>query len=79
MIQELGGIASEMLPFLSHKRLILNAMFSNINQITWIFGFLDYTGITHENIVQEANKFWNATASLQGAQVKPVFCFFSFL
>uniref|UniRef100_A0AAX7UXJ4 C3H1-type domain-containing protein n=1 Tax=Astatotilapia calliptera TaxID=8154 RepID=A0AAX7UXJ4_ASTCA len=30
-------------------------------------------GITHENIVQEANKFWNATASLQGAQVKPVF------
>uniref|UniRef100_A0A669DF91 Zinc finger CCCH-type containing 7A n=1 Tax=Oreochromis niloticus TaxID=8128 RepID=A0A669DF91_ORENI len=28
-------------------------------------------GITHENIVQEANKFWNATASLQGAQVKP--------
>ncbi|XP_006798240.1 zinc finger CCCH domain-containing protein 7A isoform X2 [Neolamprologus brichardi] len=26
-------------------------------------------GITHENIVQEANKFWNATASLQGAQL----------
>lgn len=51
-------------------------MFSDINQITCIFGFLDYTGITHENIVQEANKFWNATASLQGAQVKPVFVFF---
>uniref|UniRef100_A0AAX7SJR7 C3H1-type domain-containing protein n=1 Tax=Astatotilapia calliptera TaxID=8154 RepID=A0AAX7SJR7_ASTCA len=34
-------------------------------------------GITHENIVQEANKFWNATASLQGAQVKPVFVCFS--
>uniref|UniRef100_A0A3B4FLM9 Zinc finger CCCH-type containing 7A n=1 Tax=Pundamilia nyererei TaxID=303518 RepID=A0A3B4FLM9_9CICH len=28
-------------------------------------------GITHENIVQEANKFWNATASLQGAQQLP--------
>ncbi|TDH03119.1 hypothetical protein EPR50_G00159590 [Perca flavescens] len=25
-------------------------------------------GITHESIVQEAKKFWNATASLQGAQ-----------
>ncbi|XP_047214051.1 zinc finger CCCH domain-containing protein 7A-like isoform X3 [Girardinichthys multiradiatus] len=25
-------------------------------------------GITHESIVQEANKYWNATASLQGAQ-----------
>ncbi|XP_068193014.1 zinc finger CCCH domain-containing protein 7A isoform X1 [Antennarius striatus] len=25
-------------------------------------------GITHEGIVQEAKKFWNATASLQGAQ-----------
>lgn len=27
-------------------------------------------GITHEGIVQEAKKFWNATASLQGAQVR---------
>uniref|UniRef100_A0A8C9ZQP6 Zinc finger CCCH-type containing 7A n=1 Tax=Sander lucioperca TaxID=283035 RepID=A0A8C9ZQP6_SANLU len=26
-------------------------------------------GITHESIVQEAKKFWNATASLQGAQL----------
>lgn len=26
-------------------------------------------GITHESIVQEAKKFWSATASLQGAQV----------
>ncbi|XP_068193015.1 zinc finger CCCH domain-containing protein 7A isoform X2 [Antennarius striatus] len=26
-------------------------------------------GITHEGIVQEAKKFWNATASLQGAQL----------
>lgn len=28
-------------------------------------------GITHENIVQEAKKFWNATASLQGSQQLP--------
>ncbi|XP_030591797.1 zinc finger CCCH domain-containing protein 7A isoform X3 [Archocentrus centrarchus] len=28
-------------------------------------------GITHESIVQEAKKFWNATASLQGAQQLP--------
>uniref|UniRef100_A0A8C6K882 Zinc finger CCCH-type containing 7A n=1 Tax=Nothobranchius furzeri TaxID=105023 RepID=A0A8C6K882_NOTFU len=27
-------------------------------------------GITHESIVQEAKKYWNATASLQGVQVK---------
>ncbi|CAG5897978.1 unnamed protein product [Menidia menidia] len=26
-------------------------------------------GITHESIVQEAKKYWNATASLQGAQL----------
>uniref|UniRef100_A0AAQ5Y3J4 C3H1-type domain-containing protein n=1 Tax=Amphiprion ocellaris TaxID=80972 RepID=A0AAQ5Y3J4_AMPOC len=30
-------------------------------------------GITHESIVQEAKKFWNATASLQGAQVRTQF------
>uniref|UniRef100_A0A3Q0RB27 Zinc finger CCCH-type containing 7A n=1 Tax=Amphilophus citrinellus TaxID=61819 RepID=A0A3Q0RB27_AMPCI len=27
-------------------------------------------GITHESIVQEAKKFWNVTASLQGVQVR---------
>uniref|UniRef100_A0A672YX92 C3H1-type domain-containing protein n=1 Tax=Sphaeramia orbicularis TaxID=375764 RepID=A0A672YX92_9TELE len=29
-------------------------------------------GITHENIVQEAKKFWNATAMLQGSQLSTV-------
>ncbi|XP_012713476.2 zinc finger CCCH domain-containing protein 7A isoform X1 [Fundulus heteroclitus] len=29
-------------------------------------------GITHENIVHEAKKYWNATASLQGAQFSNV-------
>lgn len=32
---------------------------------------LRHTGITHENIVQEAKKFLNSAALLQGAQVSP--------
>lgn len=35
-----------------------------------IFVVVRPTGITHENIVQEAKKYWSTAASLQGAQVR---------
>lgn len=57
-----------MVGFILNTKTVRKTFSGNIICFLCILFF--YTGITHESIVQEAKKYWNATASLQGAQVK---------